>query len=185
MTKDLYDEVNEFIAETEKIRKEYSVTRQKIKDDENLSQRGRIKLLNELFETHTEMHKEVKDRYQKFIERTKERVIKNVYSHPTYSKTGAKHLRPLVEKAESAYSEGDKEVEALTERALNMRDAEQVRALVATSYARRDWATLNKLKEFDDVAFEAIDYETLFGSLGTPELKLKMNIDMRAPTKYE
>lgn len=185
MSDSLYAKVNEFIAITEKIRGEYSTRRQEIKDDENLSIRGRQKLLDELFEAYRDKHKVVMKRYQAWRENTKERVIREVYSHPVYTESGAEKMRPLVERAETAYREGERAVEALTERAINMRDKEMIRALVATSYSRRDWETLQALKDYDVVAFQAVDFETLFGALGSPSLKMQMNLELRPPTKYE
>ncbi len=182
---DLYAEVNVFTAEANKLRSDYSRIRQEIKDDPNLSIQGRRNKLDAHFEAYKGKHDDLIKRYKTWRESSKEAVIRDVYSHPIYKSSGAEALRPLVEKAEQAYDQGREAVKGLAERAVNMRDREQVRALVATAYARRDWKTLEGLESTDRAVSQALDYERLFGGLASPQTLLNLNVEMRAPTKYE
>jgi len=176
-------ELKNYFVKAGNVRDEYIKGDREIRDDENLSLQGKVQKLDEHYQAYKVKHEEVIKSYKTWRENARERLVKKIYSHPVLSVTGAERLRPLIEKSEEAYKTGYKEFKTLAERAINMRDKEQIRAVAATAYSKADWETLRKLNSYDGAIEDILIYERLFGALSDATTKMKINIELRGLTK--
>jgi hypothetical protein len=178
---DVLGGLNNYIEKVEKIRADYARRKDEIEKNEKLSIYGRRKTLEEEKEKSEARYKEVMGEYKAWREDLQETIVRRAYSHPhsvmAHTSIGADEMRPLITEIEEAYREGRSK--ELLGRVIGSHDAKMARAYVGTAYARRDFDAIEKLEKTDKVAKEIFDYESLFGSLASAEMKMKIKLELR------
>jgi hypothetical protein len=155
---------------------------EELRADKTLSAEGKRVKISQAYREGIEKHKQLISHYKAEVESRKNEVVSNLYRHPlelfghtdVRSKGFVTELRELIEKAEAAYKSGEKEVNALTERAINMRDKAMIRALSAVAYANGDYKHLEALADHDAAAKSALEFEQGLGEFRDAQTKLQL-----------
>lgn len=173
--------IGEVLESIKKNRVEANKKIEAIRKDVTLSPEGKQIALTKVYKDSHLEHKRLISRYKIAVDNRKNELVRNVYLHPiAYSLNTDNQInimRELVEKSELAYKAN--EVNSLTERALGMRDKSLIRALGSVAYAKKDYATLEKLKNSDSAIGNVLDFERGFGELADASTKVQLNIMLR------
>lgn len=177
--------IGEVLESIKKNRVEANKKIEAIRKDVTLSPEGKQIALTKVYKDSHLEHKRLINRYKIAVDNRKNELVRNVYLHPiAYSLNTDNQInimRELVEKSELAYKAN--EVNSLTERALGMRDKSLIRALGSVAYAKKDYATLEKLKNSDSAIGNVLDFERGFGELADASTKVQLNIMLRGVEK--
>lgn len=173
--------MSEIMSIFEQIRANRAETYRKIEQiraDNLLSAEGKRVKIGQAYREGAEKHKQLIGHYKVEVESLKNEAVRALYRHPAdFSFSSDKYtaeLRELIEKAEAAYKSGEKEVNALTERAIVMRDRALLRALSSVAYANRDYERLEALADHDAAAKSALDFERGLGELRDAQTKMEL-----------
>lgn len=177
--------IGEVLESIKKNRVEANKKIEAIRKDVTLSPEGKKRELTKVYREGLLEHKRLINRYKIAVDNRKNELVRGIYLHPiaislnTDNQTSA--MRELVEKSELAYKTN--EVNSLADRALGMRDKTLIRALSSVAYAKKDFATLEKLKGSDNAVGNVLDFERGFGELADASTKVQLNIMLRGVEK--
>lgn len=177
--------IGEVLESIKKNRVEANKKIEAIRKDVTLSPEGKKRELTKVYrEGHLE-HKRLINRYKIAVDNRKNELVRGIYLHPIAISLNTDNqisaMRELVEKSELAYKTN--EVNSLADRALGMRDKTLIRALSSVAYAKKDFATLEKLKGSDNAVGNVLDFERGFGELADASTKVQLNIMLRGVEK--
>lgn len=177
--------IGEVLESIKKNRVEANKKIEAIRNDVTLSPEGKKRELTKVYREGILEHKRLINRYKIAVDNRKNELVRGIYLHPIAISLNTDNqisaMRELVEKSELAYKTN--EVNSLADRALGMRDKTLIRALGSVAYAKKDFATLEKLKGSDNAVGNVLDFERGFGELADASTKVQLNIMLRGVEK--